>query len=120
MFSFRDHYSDTLLVVKETIERPIVVNVKVPDLKIPEVVVNVSPTPINVEAPNVEVNVAAPEVTVQPPNVTVEAPEVLVEPKIEVHPAEVRVDVQQPDKPTSAVIQHPDGTISQVSLKSKE
>ena len=73
----------------------------------PEVEVNVEKTVVNVDAPIV--NVEAPDVIVQNPPIK-------IEPKIEVQPAEVKVEICKNEPPKQATITHADGTQSQVRL----
>jgi hypothetical protein len=76
-----------------------------------------------VKTPEVEVNVEQPAISVQAPNVNVESPDVIVknpdvkvEPKIEIQPAEVKVEICKDEPPKTATITHTDGTQSQVRL----
>lgn len=115
---FKDQFNETTLIIKESVERPILVEVAAPQVEvkapeIPEIVVNVSPTPVTVEAPIV--NVESPTVNVQPPEVKIEPAVVNVNPSIQ--PAEVRVELAEKDKPKRAIIHHADGTQSEIQMK---
>lgn len=96
-----------------------IVNVETPQIKSPEIVIEVKPA--DVSMPDIHVN---PEIVVQAPNVNIEsteinvaAPNVEITNKIDVDVPQTEVNVTREGAPKKAEIRHPDGRISQIELK---